>query len=148
MKNSSGGSGYLRFLGEAVPTVLVSGPGSIPGLEMHRPLFRASTRILSNFGGCAKRSASFQKPWVMLSAATGNTIEPKKADPETTPKWPKSFLAKSREKKTININNFSGLAQEWVGVKSVDVLPFSWENGKHINKISRKSQANAGTVPG
>ena len=48
----------------------------------------------------------------------------------------------------MNINNFSGLSQKWVGVKFVYVLSFLGENGKHINKIPRKCQENAGTVPG
>ena len=50
-------------------------------------------------------------------------------------------------KKPININNFSGLSREWLGVKFVYVLPFPGEKGKHINKIPRKSQENSGTVP-
>ena len=54
----------------------------------------------------------------------------------------------SRDKNTINIKNFSGLSQECVGVKSVYVLPSSWGKRKHINKIPRKYQENAGTVPG
>ena len=58
-----------------------------------------------------------------------------------------------RERK--NIDNFSGLSREWVGVKFVYVLPFSWGKGKYINKVPRKSQENAmgqsrdnpGTIP-
>ena len=34
------------------------------------------------------------------------------------------------------------------GVKLVDVLPFHGRKRKQINKIPRKSQENAGTVPG
>ena len=49
---------------------------------------------------------------------------------------------------TININNFSGLSRDRVGVKFVHVLPFAWGKGEHINKFPRKSQASAGTVLG
>ena len=51
-------------------------------------------------------------------------------------------------KKPININNFAGLSRKWVGVKLFMCFPFSWEKGKHINKIPRKSQEKAGRVPG
>ena len=50
-------------------------------------------------------------------------------------------------KKPINMNNFSGLSREWVGVKFVYVL-FLGETRKHISKFPRKFQENAGTVPG
>ena len=59
------------------------------------------------------------------------------------------FLRKTRvRKKPTNINNFVGLSQKWVGVKLFMCFPFSWEKGKHINKIPRKSQEKAGRVPG
>ena len=48
------------------------------------------------------------------------------------PPW---FFFVRGDKKPININNFSGLSREWVGVKI-------------INKIPRRSQESAGTVPG
>ena len=56
-------------------------------------------------------------------------------------------------KKPININNFAGLSRKWVGVKLFMCFPFSLgKKGKHINKISWKSQEkgrdNPGTVPG
>ena len=41
--------------------------------------------------------------------------------------------------------NFSGL---WVGPKFVYVLPFAGQKETHDNKIPRKYQENAGTVPG
>ena len=51
-------------------------------------------------------------------------------------------------KRPVKLNNFSGMSEKWVGVKFVYVLPFLGQKGKHINKNSRKSQENAGTVPG
>ena len=59
-------------------------------------------------------------------------------------------VAPFRAPEPININNFSGLSREWMGVKSVNVLLFfSWEDGNtQKNKIPRKSQENAWTVPG
>ena len=48
----------------------------------------------------------------------------------------------------ININNFSGLSREWVGVKIVSVSPSFLGKNKHINKIHRTTQESAGTVPG
>ena len=50
------------------------------------------------------------------------------------------------EEKPINMNSFSGLSREWVGVSFVSVLSFLGEKGKHINKTHRKSQEKAGTV--
>ena len=41
----------------------------------------------------------------------------------------------SGENKPIHINNFSGLSREWVGVKFVYVLPFSWGRRKHITNL-------------
>ena len=35
-----------------------------------------------------------------------------------------------------------------MGVEFVHVFPFFGRNGKHINKIPRKSQENTGTIPG
>ena len=61
---------------------------------------------------------------------------------------------KSGEKETININNFSGLSRERVGVKFVYVLPFSWgrrETQKKIlgnlRKMPGQSRDNPGTIP-
>ena len=51
-------------------------------------------------------------------------------------------------KKPININNFAGLSRKWVGVKLFMRFPFPGEKRKHINKIPRKSEEKAGTVPG
>ena len=51
-------------------------------------------------------------------------------------------------KKPININNFAGLSRKWVGVKLFMCFPFLREKAKQINKIPRKFQEKAGTVPG
>ena len=52
-----------------------------------------------------------------------------------------------------SINNFSGLSCEWVGVKTVYVLPFSFLGDKgntytQFQEISRPSQESHGTIPG
>ena len=52
------------------------------------------------------------------------------------------------QQKPININDFGGLSQKWVGVKLFMCFPFSWEKRERINKILRESQEKAGTVPG
>ena len=54
----------------------------------------------------------------------------------------------SGDKKTINMNNFAGLSRKWVGVKLFMCFPFLGEKGKHLNKVPKKSQEKAGTVPG
>ena len=48
----------------------------------------------------------------------------------------------SEDKKTININSFSGLSREWVGVKFAPFL------GKKGNTQTKQFQENAGTIPG
>ena len=59
---------------------------------------------------------------------------------------------KSEDEKPININNFSGLFREWVGVKFVYVLPFSGkkrETHKHNSQeLSGKGRKSPWTVPG
>ena len=51
-------------------------------------------------------------------------------------------------KTPANINNFSGLSWEQVGVDFVYASPFSWTNSDTHKQSSKKSQENAGTVPG
>ena len=69
-------------------------------------------------------------------------------------KWPKKYKksprdsANRRTKKPINKNNFSGLSQEWVGVKFVYVFPFSCAKRETHKQIPRKSQENYVTVLG
>ena len=50
------------------------------------------------------------------------------------------------------VNNFSGLSRDWVGLKFVYVLPFSWgkrETQKHNSEeMSGKCRDGPGTVPG
>ena len=53
-------------------------------------------------------------------------------------------------KKPININNCSGLSREWVGVRFVYVLPFSWAKRKtqkqNSQEISGKCRDNPGKI--
>ena len=52
------------------------------------------------------------------------------------------------KKSAINTNNFLGSSREQVGLKFAYVLLCSWGTRETQNKIARKSQENAGTVPG
>ena len=54
----------------------------------------------------------------------------------------------SGTRKTININNFSGLSRERVGVKVVYVLPFSWTKREKSQEISGKCQDSPGIILG
>ena len=53
----------------------------------------------------------------------------------------------SGEKRPININNFSGLSRERVGVKMVNALSFPGGDRKHINKVLWRSREMPGTAP-
>ena len=73
-------------------------------------------------------------------------LRPKKA-PKTIVEAGSQCNKRGAEK-PINIDKFSGLPREWVGVKLVYVRPFLGRKGKHIHKTARKSQESAGIFPG
>ena len=88
-------------------------------------------------------------PKMRLVEARIRCAPPKHCYPET----PLGSHPTSRgRKKPININNFAGLSQKWVGVKLFMCFPFSWgkreTHKQNSQEISGKGRESPGTVPG
>ena len=101
----------------------------------------------------AKSNTSRGEVWIsclwILRSLRGVLTSPAQRAPR---EWQEQVYTDSNamfgNKKPININNFTGLSRKWMGDKLFMCFVFPGDIGKHINKILRKSQEKAGTVPG
>ena len=120
---------------KTVPTVPVSGSGSVPGPSC-RGLWKERERLegTSPKGSCGRKDCSLPRKFVFHGFSKEETgILPACS----RPLGKKS--GKGRHISVISINTFGGLSQDWVGAKNLFVCVcfsghFLWGR-KHTNKI-------------